>query len=105
MAGKTIFQSFIEAVPKPLRNKYFLAIIFFVAWLIFFDSHDIITQYRLQRTVNKLEKDREFYENKIEEVKQQEEEIREDPEKIAREKYFMKKKDEDVFIIEKKNQN
>lgn len=98
------FQSFFNRIPAPFRNKYFLALVLFFAWMIFPDRHDIVTQWRLQSTVNKLEKEREFYKEKIQEAEVQQREIRNNPEKIAREKYFMKKNDEDVFIIEKKEE-
>ena len=91
-----------ELIPAPFRNKYYIALLLFFAWMIFPDRHDIVTQWRLQSTVNKLEHEREFYKEKIEEAELQRLEIERNPEKIAREKYFMKKKNEDVFIIEDK---
>lgn len=101
MAGNNVYQSLLELIPKPLRNKYFIALLFFCGWLIFFDSHDVLTQWRLQRTVNKLEEDKDYYKSKIEEASKNAEEIEQNPEKIAREKYYMKKANEDVYIIEK----
>ncbi len=97
------FQGILDIIPAPFRNKYFIALLLFFAWMIFPDRHDVITQYRLQNTVEKLEKEREFYKAKILEAEQQSRELDRDPEKIAREKYFMKKRNEDVFIIEKKD--
>ncbi len=98
------FQSIIQLIPAPFRNKYFIALLLFFAWMIFPDRHDVVTQWRLQRTVNKLEKEKEFYKEKIQEEELRRSELESNPEKIAREKYFMKKDNEDVFIIEKKNE-
>jgi len=93
------FKPIIKKIPAPIRNRYFLALVFFAAWLIFFDKHNIWTQYQLQQSLNKLKSDKIFYEEKIQEVKQQKKDIELDTEKFAREKYHMKKKNEDVFVI------
>ena len=57
------------------------------------------TQYQLQQSLNKLKSDKIFYEEKIEEVREETLDIEQNKEKFAREKYFMKKKNEDVFVI------
>jgi len=57
------------------------------------------TQYQLQQSLNKLKSDKTFYEEKIKEVRQEALDIEQNKEKFAREKYFMKKKNEDVFVI------
>ena len=105
MAGRTNpFKPLIRQIPKPLRNRYFLVLIFFFAWLIFFDRHDVWTQYRLQQSLNKLKEDKSFYQQKIEEVKQQRLDIELNKEKFAREKYYMKKDNEDVFLMIRKEE-
>ncbi|MCB0628236.1 MAG: hypothetical protein R2824_30470 [Saprospiraceae bacterium] len=96
------FQALKDLIPAPLRNRYFIAIAVFLAWMIFLDKHDILTQWRLQQTVNKLQEDKSFYSEKIEEAEQERLELDINDEKFARERYYMKKSDEDVFIIEKK---
>lgn len=97
------FQALRNMVPAPLRNRYFLAIAIFFAWMIFLDKHDILTQWRLQRTVDKLQEDKAFYSQEIEQAEQERLELDINDEKFARERYYMKKSDEDVFIIEKKD--
>jgi len=57
------------------------------------------TQYQLQTSLDKLKSDRIFYEEKIQEVKEEADDIALNKEKFAREKYYMKKKNEDVFVI------
>lgn len=96
------FQAIKEQIPAPLRNKYFLVLALFFAWMIFLDRHDLVTQWRLQNTVNKLEEDRAFYTEKIEEAEQERLDLDINDEKFAREQYYMKKSDEDVFIIVEK---
>ena len=98
------FKPLIKQIPAPLRNQYFLVLTFFFAWLIFFDKHNFWTQYQLQQSLNKLKADKVFYEQKIEEVKREAEDIARNQEKFAREKYFMKKQNEDVFVIVKEEE-
>lgn len=98
---KNPFQPYIDKVPTPMRNIYFLSLVLFFAYMIFVDKHDFLTQYRLQQTLNKLEEDKLYYQEKIKEVKKDRRDIQNNKEKFAREHYFLNKKGEDVFIIEK----
>lgn len=85
-----------------LRNKYILTSIFFVIWLFIFDQNNLVERIKNIREYNQLLKDKEYYFEKIEEDRQQLKELKtnnENLEKFAREKYFMKKEDEDVFVI------
>ncbi|MEQ8546480.1 MAG: septum formation initiator family protein [Cyclobacteriaceae bacterium] len=70
--------------------------------MILFDSNDLITQSRLDSKQDELRAARDFYQNKIEDVKQDQQALNSDEElleKLAREKYLMKKKSEDLFIV------
>jgi len=99
---KNPFKPFLDKVPAPMRNIYFLSLVLFFAFMIFVDKHDFLTNYRLQQTLNKLENDKVYYEEKMKEVRKDRRDIANDKEKFAREHYYLNKKDEDVFIIEKK---
>ena len=92
-------QPLLDKVPGPLKNKYFLVLAAFFAWIIFFDRHDLLTEWRLQTTVNKLEADKLYYIKQIKLAKQKRMEQEVNEQKFARERYFMKKQGEDVFII------
>ena len=95
------FRPIIKKIPAPLRNRYFLCLLFFVAWLTFFDRHNIWTQIKLQQQLEKLKADRIFYEKEINVVKADKKDLELNTEKFARERYHMKKANEDVFIIVK----
>ncbi|MCI0751980.1 MAG: septum formation initiator family protein [Flammeovirgaceae bacterium] len=89
-------------LPKPLRSFYFLGGLFFVVWMFFLDSNDLISRFRMSAKLNSLENEKEFYQEKIAEVQKDRDELfgtRESLEKFAREKYLMKKETEDVFIV------
>jgi cell division protein DivIC len=96
------FKPLINRLPVGLQNRYYLILIVFILWVLIFDKANIWAQYKLQSTIKRLESDRHFYEIKLKEVQQEKIDIERDKEKFAREHYFMKTNDEDVFIIEKK---
>ncbi len=96
------FRPLINQIPAPFRNKYFIVLIFFAAWMIFFDRHDLLTQWSLQKSLNKLEEDKTFYQEKLVEAKVEKEEILQNKGKYAREQFYMQESDEDVFIIVEK---
>ena len=86
------------------RNKYFLSALAFMVWMMFFDKNDMLSQYEFRTEVNKLQVEKDFYEQEIAHVKKDLDELTTDlntAEKFAREKYFMKKDNEDVFVIVK----
>jgi len=87
-----------------LRNKYFLAVVAFGVWTLFFDKNDLISQYEYRSEVSKLQQEKDFYTKEIALVKKDLNELDSNlntAEKFAREKYFMKKDNEDVFVIVK----
>lgn len=84
------------------KNYYAIAVSVFLLWMLFFDSNDFISQYQMRKKVQELERDKQFYLEKIEEVKADRRELLSNPkllEKYAREKYLMKKSSEDVYVI------
>lgn len=90
---------------KITKNFYFLFGSFFLIWILFVDSNDLYTQYKLNQKRRDLEFQKEYYQQKIAEVKEEREQLFSDNkklEKFARENYLMKKETEDLFIIEEK---
>lgn len=79
-----------------------------VVWMSFFDSNDFVSLLNLRKKIVELEAEVAFYDEKIKEVEQDRKEVLGNhklQEKFAREKYFMKKADEEVFVIvDKDNQ-
>ena len=73
--------------------------------MLFFDSNDILTQIKLSSKQRDLQKTKSFYLEKIEEVKSDREALLNNEdllEKVARERYYMKKRSEDVYVIVEK---
>jgi len=87
---------------KYINNKYFYTGLLFLIWWVFFDQESIIVQYDLARVRLGLEDQKEYYKNEIEKDEASINTLQNDTvflEKYAREKYYMKKDDEDVFVI------
>lgn len=79
-------------------------LVVFVFLLLFIDKHDLLTQWRLKSSVDRLEHDKSYYEDEIEKAKQDKYNIEVNKEQFAREKYHMHKSDEEVFIIPDKEE-
>lgn len=96
---KNPFQEVLNNLPAPLKNRYFLILGLFFFWMIFFDKHNVLVQWRLQKTLNSLENDMTFYSEQVKEAERMQKDLKVNQEKFAREKYYMKRNNEDVFII------
>ena len=85
------------------RNKYLLTLTVFAVWMVFFDTQDLITtHFKLRNELNALQKSRSYYLDQIDATKKELDQLKSDPEtleKYAREKYLMKKDNEDLFIV------
>jgi cell division protein DivIC len=94
------FRTLRKRLPAPLQNRYYLTLLIFFFILIFLDKHSLWTQYRLYRAQQRLKADRAYYEEKIKEASEEAEDFELTKEKYAREHYFMKQRNEDVYLIE-----
>jgi len=87
---------------KMLRNKFVIASLIFLVWILFFDENSISRQLRDRRQLSDLHQQKEYYIERIADDKERFEELHKgnaELEKFAREQYYMSKPDEDVFII------
>lgn len=92
----------LKKIPPFFKSFYFLSAFFFLMWLAFIDSNDLFMQVELSTKRNDLTTFKKLYEDKILEVKNDREALVNNPdllEKVAREKYLMKKDNEDLFIV------
>ncbi len=96
----TFYQSHKTRIHKVARNRYFLVALGFLIYVTFFDHSRLISQWQLERDIQKLEQDKEQYQSQIEEIRDERLEIGKDKERYAREHYYMKRADEDVYIVE-----
>ncbi|MFL5763287.1 MAG: FtsB family cell division protein [Bacteroidia bacterium] len=85
-----------------LKNKYFLTVVALGVWVIFFDKNDLRTELGLRKDVKKLEEERNYFDREIRSITSDLRELYTNPktlEKFAREKYLMKRDNEDIFVI------
>ena len=85
-----------------ISNKYVLILILFIVWMLFFDTNSYLIHNELDSDINALEEKAEFYQKEINQDKSfiKKMEDSNEMEKFAREKYYLKKENEDIYIIE-----
>lgn len=92
---------------KFISNKYIWVLLFFVSWMLFLDNYSYLDHRLLNKQIQELEGNKEYYK---EEINQDSKSIKslknpDQIEKYAREKYYMKRENEDIYIIEFEDEN
>ena len=85
-----------------VKNKYLLSVVVFAVWILCFDRNDLITQWDRKNELKKLETSKAYYETEIKSTQKELADLERDTrvlEKFARERFFLKRPNEDVFII------
>jgi cell division protein FtsB len=93
---------FSEVLLPYLKNKYVIASVAFLVWISFFDRNDFITTHSYQSKLEALQKEKRYYEEEIGKNKTELNDLmtnRDNLEKYGRENYFMKKDNEEIFVI------
>jgi len=86
------------------RLKYIVTLTVFGVIIIFFDQNNLIKRYRYARQIREMETEIQECKSNYNSNTMRLRMLQTNPryiERIAREKYLMKKPDEDVFVIEK----
>jgi len=97
-----------QKLPTPLRNKYLITFFVFLVWIFFIDTFDITTQIKMNKEFKQLKEQQEFYKAEIEKDSTKIDDLNNDPqeqERFARERFLMKKDNEDLFIVREKKEN
>jgi len=92
-----------QRIPSLLRNKYFLSATGFLVWILFFDRNDLFTQMQRRSELNELRQSKAYFEKQIAENRKFSKDLQFNAsaiEKYARERYLMKRDNEDLFIIQ-----
>lgn len=92
----------MEKIGKILKNRYVLILAIFVVWLAFFDQDNLFRQFKLTRELDEAREKQEYYSSEYKKDSTLLNQLENDPEvmeKMAREKYLMKKDDEKIFLI------
>ena len=83
-------------------NKYALIIVLFLVWMFFFDMNSFLVHHKLNKEINEIEHKISHFSEKLKQDSVQYYTLKNSKnarEKYARENYFMKKKNEDIFIV------
>ncbi len=85
-----------------VKHRFIITAGVFLLWMLFFDQNNMMEQYKLRSQLHDLEDEKEYYEKEMLKAQQEYDELftnQESLEKFAREKYLMKKDNEDIFVI------
>lgn len=87
---------------KILSNKYLLILLLFSVWMLFLDNYSYMDQRQLNKQMNELQDNKKYYQDEIRKDKENIKLLKnqDQVEKYAREKYYMKRENEDIYIIE-----
>ena len=85
-----------------LKNKYVMTLLAFVVWILFFSQYNLIDRTRMAKNLKEMQREKAYY---IEQIKRDSTRLHElttdneNLEKFAREQYYMKKPNEDIFVV------
>ena len=88
---------------KFVWNRYFILTVAFAVWMIFFDQNSFFVHRELDKQIKLLEVDEQYYQEHLDTESEKLNQLNSNPaeiERIAREKHFLRKDDEDIFIIQ-----
>ena len=87
---------------KFFTNIFVLIVLVFAVWMTFFDENSYLVHREFNKEIDELEKTIKFYEDRIKEDKTTIKKLQDslELERFAREKYLMKKKNEDIYLME-----
>jgi len=90
---------------KYILNPYIVVLITFVVWMLFFDDNSFLFHQELNTIIEEKEAEIELYQSEIKEDKKNIRKLKNEDnlENFAREEYYMKKENEEIYIIEYDN--
>ena len=97
-----MLKEYHDKLPPILKNKFILVTLILIVWVAFFDSNNWIKQVKLKSEIEDLKEQKNYYQDEIEKDSVALFDLtnnQETQEKFAREKYLMKKENEDVIVI------
>ncbi|MEO7923363.1 MAG: septum formation initiator family protein [Chitinophagaceae bacterium] len=98
----------LSHIPAFLKNKYLLSFAGFCVVILFLDKNDIFTQLERRNELRELQQSKRYYTTQIAAERKELEALKTNPatlEKYAREKYLMKRDNEELFLLSEKPDN
>jgi cell division protein FtsB len=99
-----MFKKIFRFLKPVVRNYYLMTALAFIVWIIFFDSNNVISEYRNHNELKGLVQQKQYLESEIAKNKAMVHNLTNPKdlravEKFAREKYLMKRENEEIFLI------
>ncbi|MDA9070088.1 septum formation initiator family protein [Algibacter sp.] len=87
---------------KPFKNIFILILVVFAVWMLFFDANSWLIHHELNTEIEDLENEKDYYKKEIIKDNKDLKKLSTDEglEKFAREEYYMKRDNEEIYIIE-----
>ncbi len=91
-----------KPIVKFTTNRYVIILTVFIVWMLFFDENSMLNHREFNKEINKLKSEQDYLNSEIKQDKELINKLKdkEELEKFAREKYYMKKENEEIYIIE-----
>ena len=105
---KPLLRRGLGRLPSFLKNKYFICLAAFCVIILFLDKNDFFTQNGRIKELKELQKSKKYYTTQIAAERKELEALKTNPaavEKLAREKYLMKRDNEELFLVPEKRDN
>ncbi|MCO6483843.1 MAG: septum formation initiator family protein [Flavobacteriales bacterium] len=102
MQFHAVKEKILRYVPRPLRNRYGAGLLVLLLWVGLFADYDLYTMVKLRHQLHQMKQQRDRYAREIAVTREQLHEINSNQallEKFAREKYLMKRDNEDIFVL------
>lgn len=95
-------------IPAFLKNKYFISFAAFCVIILFLDKNDVLTQLDRRKELGELQQSKRYYTAQIATERKELQALETNPaavERVAREKYFMKRDNEELFLVSENSDN
>jgi len=102
MRFPSVLNKIFNAIKSVVLNKYIIVLVAFGVYITFFDQHNLINRWQSNRKIKELNEEYKYYQGEIEKNKSELHRLQHDDqylEKYAREKYLIRNKGEEIFII------
>ena len=93
---------FYNSVPRFMKTRYAMVVYAFLLWVCFFDANNLFYRLSLYHDLQEARHQKAYYQTELKEIKTEMSQLFSNNaslERFAREKYYMKRPDEDVFVF------
>lgn len=96
----------LNHIPSFLKNKYFISTAVFCVIMLFLDKNDFFTQAERSKELREAQQSKRYYTKELAAERKVLQALETNPatvEKVAREKYLMKRDNEELFLVSEKS--